>query len=324
MCRPKPKKLKRKRLYEEIFSDQYRTKSPGCPDRHSIVGSSEVPMIVLTTAQAMQTYALEQKRAGKRLGFVPTMGYLHAGHLSLVSEAKKHNDLVVVSIFVNPTQFGPQEDLAKYPRDIERDKQLLISVDTDVLFFPEVTEIYPADGSVKVFQADQTLTSIACGAKRLGHFDGVVTVVSRLFDLVQPAAAYFGLKDYQQFLVIKKMTEAKHYPIQIVGCPIVREKDGLAMSSRNTYLSPAEREDALVLSCALAMAKQLAQQGLSLPDIKKAMLDAIAEIASARIDYVEILDAETLQPVELYAAGQVIALLAVYIGKTRLIDNMVL
>lgn len=281
-------------------------------------------MITLATALAMQEYAHKQIALGKRIGFVPTMGYLHEGHLSLVREAKKNNDVVIVSIFVNPTQFGPAEDLAKYPRDIEHDKKLLESGETDVLFFPTVEEIYPSDGSVKVFAADPGLTAIACGARRPGHFDGVVTVVARLFDLVLPDKAYFGLKDYQQFLVIRKMAQEKKYPVKIIGCPIVRESDGLAMSSRNTYLSSVERTDALVLSRSLAMAKQLAAQGLPIKDIKNAIIEAIQEIESARIDYVEILDAQTLQPVEKYIPGKVIVLLAVYIGKTRLIDNMII
>lgn len=281
-------------------------------------------MISISTAAELQTYVAAKLQIGQRIGFVPTMGYLHEGHLSLMREAKKHNDLVIVSIFVNPTQFGPKEDLDKYPRDLKRDKELLESVAVDVLFVPAVTEIYPLDGSVKVFPADSLLTVAACGNKRPGHFDGVVTVVARLFDLAQPHTAYFGLKDYQQFLVIKKMAIDKQYPVEIVGCPIVREKDGLAMSSRNTYLSPAEREDSLVLSCALAMAKQLAAQGLPLPDIRQAIVEAVQEVASARLDYVEILSSETLQPVENYVPGQVIILLAVYIGKTRLIDNMLL
>ena len=279
-------------------------------------------MIIVQSVRELQVFLAQH--AGETIGFVPTMGYLHAGHLSLVQQAKQENALVVVSIFVNPTQFGPTEDLATYPRDLEHDQQLLQSVHTDVLFFPTVAEVYPPDGSVPVFAADQALAQVACGAKRFGHFDGVVTVVARLFDIVQPTVAYFGLKDYQQYLIIKKMAADKKYALRIVGCPIVRESDGLALSSRNVYLSATERAEALVLSRALALAKQLVRQGLPLQAIHEAMTDAIKDIVSARIDYIEILQAQDLQPATEYIPGQIIVLLAVYMGKTRLIDNMIL
>jgi len=268
---------------------------------------------------------LEYKNSGKKVGLVTTMGYLHEGHLSLVKKAKLENDIVVISIFVNPTQFGPKEDFSKYPRDLERDKNLLSTVNTDIIFNPEIEDMYPKNNPPRNLKADPRLAQRACGASRPGHFDGVVTVVARLFDITQPDRAYFGLKDYQQFLVIKKMAADEHYPIEIIGCPLIRESDGLAMSSRNTYLSPAERKSALILFDSLQLAKKMiAGKELDLKKIKEKVIANIKTSPAAKIDYIEILDRETLQPLTEYFPEKAIMLLAVFIGQTRLIDNMLI
>lgn len=266
---------------------------------------------------------LEYKNSGKKVGLVPTMGYLHEGHLSLVKKAKLENDLVIVSIFVNPTQFGPKEDFSKYPRDLERDKNLLLTVNTDIIFNPEVEDMYPKNNPPRSLKAEPRLAQRACGASRPGHFDGVVTVVARLFDITQPDRAYFGLKDYQQFLVIKKMAADEQYPIEIIGCPLIRESDGLAMSSRNSYLSPAERKEALILFQSLQLAKQLTEAGEKDPQkIRERLIADISKVPAAKIDYLEILDRENLTPLAAYVSGKTIILLAIFIGKTRLIDNL--
>jgi pantoate--beta-alanine ligase len=263
------------------------------------------------------------KKFEKRIGFVPTMGYLHEGHLSLVKKAKTENDIVVVSIFVNPTQFGPQEDLSKYPRDLVRDKKLLESAGADIIFHPQVEDIYPIDHPPRKLHAEKSLISIACGTSRPGHFDGVVTVVARLFDIIKPQCAYFGLKDYQQFLVIKKMAEKEKYPLEIIGCPLIREKDGLAMSSRNSYLSKTEKQNALILYRSLRLAQSAIKSGeKDLTKIKEKIRTNILTVPEARIDYIEIADRETLRPLQNYISEKAIILLAVFIGKTRLIDNL--
>lgn len=280
-------------------------------------------MELIKTVRDLNLKISELKKQHKTIGFVPTMGALHSGHLSLVEKAKSENDIVVVSIFVNPTQFGPNEDFTKYPRNLEKDKNLLDKVKTDILFFPEVEDIYPKDNSIKRLTADKYLAGIACGKSRPGHFDGVVTVVARLFDIVKPNRAYFGLKDYQQFLIIKKMAADLKYPIEIIGCPLIREADGLALSSRNSYLSPQERKDALVLYLSLQEAKKLILDGeKDLNKIINTIINRIKKVTSAKIDYMEILDRNNLQPLKAIKLNQGIILLAVYIGNTRLIDNI--
>lgn len=265
----------------------------------------------------------DRRQEGRRIGFVPTMGYLHEGHLSLVRRARADCGTVVVSIFVNPLQFGPREDLAAYPRDLERDAALLRAEGVDLLFAPPEEEMYP-QGQPLTFVEVHGLTAGLCGASRPGHFRGVATVVNKLFQIVQPDAAYFGQKDYQQLQVIRRMVLDTNLPVEIVGCPIVREPDGLAMSSRNVYLTPPERTAARVLSQALAAARGRAAAGERDAAALQAHVQAvIAAEPLARIDYVAIVDAESLQPVE-RLSGRVLVALAVYIGRTRLIDNTVL
>jgi pantoate--beta-alanine ligase len=249
------------------------------------------------------------------------MGYLHAGHLSLVQRARGDNRSVVVSIFVNPTQFGPGEDLQRYPRDLQRDLELLKPMQVDAVFIPEVDEMYPVGASTIV--EVEALSSILEGASRPGHFRGVATVVCKLFQLVQPHRAYFGEKDYQQLLVIQRMVHDLGIPVQVMGCPTVREPDGLAMSSRNVYLSPPERHAARALWRALVQARQLFEQGhLDVPSLRTEVRLMLQHEPLLRIDYVAIVHPTTLQPIaELSHAGAVICL-AVWVGHTRLIDNI--
>lgn len=265
----------------------------------------------------------EVKKAGKTIGLVPTMGYLHAGHLSLMTAAKKEQDFVVTSIFVNPIQFGPNEDYAVYPRDINKDTELAASVGVDVVFNPSVEEMYP-DGvdSLLTHVTVDKVTEKLCGATRPTHFCGVATVVTKLFNLVQPDAAYFGQKDAQQVVVIKRMVKDLNMNVTIKPQPIVREKDGLAMSSRNTYLSPSERAAALVLSRSLQQAKRMLDNGER--DAKTIMKDVTAIIQqepSATIDYVALTDPESLTDLQQIKSKALLAL-AVKIGKIRLIDNL--
>lgn len=261
------------------------------------------------------------RREGRSVGFVPTMGYLHEGHLSLVRCAKRENDVVVVSIFVNPTQFGPSEDYKDYPRDTERDIALLEREKVDAVFMPDVDEMYPDESLTQVHV--NKLTEHLCGAKRKGHFDGVCLVVAKLFNIVNPHRAYFGKKDYQQLKVIERMVKDLNFPISIVPCPIVREKDGLAQSSRNIYLSEKERQDATCLYKSLKLAERLIKDGERNPEvIINEMKKFIMGFESVKkIDYIEVVDRETLQPVSKIEGKELIAL-AVYIGKARLIDNM--
>ncbi|NPA16974.1 MAG: pantoate--beta-alanine ligase [Aquificae bacterium] len=263
------------------------------------------------------------KKEGKSIGFVPTMGYLHEGHVSLIRCSRKDNDITVVSIFVNPIQFGKNEDLDRYPRDLERDIEICKREGVDYLFYPDVRQMYPEGYSTYVVV--EGLTEGLCGAFRPGHFKGVTTVVMKLFNIVQPDRAYFGKKDYQQYVVIKKMVEDLNMDVQIIGCPIIREEDGLAMSSRNKYLSPEERESALSLSRALFTAKEIFEKGETDPEkIKQKMRQIIQSYPHIRdIQYIEIVDPKTLQPKKRVEKGDVIAL-AVYVGDTRLIDNITL
>ncbi len=281
--------------------------------------------ITMKTIADISELRLEIKRArenGASIGFVPTMGYLHAGHLSLVERAKAENDYVVVSIFVNPTQFGPNEDFAVYPRDLDRDSELLLAAGVDLLFVPQADDIYPEGYSTYV--DTQGITETLCGAARPGHFRGVTTVVSKLFNMVQPDRAYFGQKDAQQYAVIWRITQDLNFPIEVISCPIIRESDGLALSSRNTYLNAEEREQALALYEALKLAESLYAAGeRDTAVIRQQLYDTIARRELARIDYIEIVDAVNLQAVA-EITGEVLVALAVNFGKTRLIDNTVL
>jgi len=263
-----------------------------------------------------------RQQIAEPVGFVPTMGYLHEGHLSLVRQARAENPSVVASIFVNPTQFGPQEDFSRYPRDIQRDLALLEKEGTDIVFMPSVAEMYPSQFSswVEVGKVTERLE----GASRSGHFRGVTTVVAKLFNIVQPARAYFGQKDAQQVIVIRKMVADLNMNLEVITLPTVREPDGLAMSSRNTYLNPEERQAALVLYQALTLAQQLYANGERDAEIiRQEMLTLIQKQPLANIDYVSIANAETLDELDTVSQPALVSM-AVKIGKTRLIDNVVL
>ncbi len=255
-------------------------------------------------------------------GFVPTMGYLHEGHLSLVRRARAENDHVAVSIFVNPTQFGPHEDYNRYPRDLERDLRLLEPLGVDLVFAPPVEEMYPP--GFQTWVVVEEVTRPLEGAARPGHFRGVATVVTKLFNIIQPDRAYFGQKDAQQAVVIRRMVQDLNIPVEIVVCPTVREPDGLAMSSRNTYLSPEERRAATVLFRALQAAKARYEQGeRDAERLRAIMREVIQAEPLARLDYVSVADPETLQELS-RVEDRALLSLAVYIGKTRLIDNILL
>jgi len=263
--------------------------------------------------------ASRQKLSGS-VGFVPTMGYLHEGHLALVKQARIENSAVIVSIYVNPTQFGPREDFGAYPRDLDRDLELLRGEGVDIVFVPSDDEMYPPEFSSRVDV--EKVTERLEGASRLGHFRGVATVVAKLFNIVQPTKAYFGQKDAQQAVVIKRMVADLNVGIEIVVVPTVRESDGLAMSSRNIYLSPEERQAATILFKALTLARQLRQGGeKDARKIRRQMTSLIQKEPLAQIDYVSIADAETLEELNLIDRPTLTSL-AVRIGKTRLIDNM--
>jgi len=256
------------------------------------------------------------------LGFVPTMGYLHEGHLSLVRAARAQNPSVAVSIFVNPTQFGPNEDLDKYPRNLERDLELLRSVGADLVWTPDRAEMYPPD--FQTWVTVDEITQVLEGELRPGHFRGVTTVVTKLFNAVQPDRAYFGQKDAQQALVIRRMVKDLNMPVRIEICPTVREPDGLAMSSRNIYLNPAERQAATVLSRALRAAEEAFQAGERGGDaLRKIALDVFAAEPLARVQYVSLADMDSLREVET-VHGQALLSTAAHVGTTRLIDNLIL
>ena len=275
-------------------------------------------MKIVGTVKEVREQVKEWKKQGLSVGFVPTMGYLHEGHKSLMDAARKGNDKVVVSIFVNPMQFGPTEDLATYPRDLDHDAALCESAGVDLIFHPEAEEMYEKDFCTFV---DMTgLTEGLCGKTRPIHFRGVCTVVNKLFNIVTPDHAYFGQKDGQQLAVIKRMVRDLNMDIEIVGCPIVREEDGLAKSSRNTYLSPEERKAALILSKTVALGKELAKTEKDANKVVEAMKKNIETEPLAKIDYVEAVDALSMVPVE-KLEGTCMLAMAVYIGKTRLIDN---
>ena len=275
-------------------------------------------MQVTKTVEETRKQIKAWKKEGKTIGLVPTMGFLHEGHASLIKKCREQNDIVVVSDFVNPTQFGPTEDLEAYPRDFERDSKLCESLGTDLIFCPEPSEMYH---DPHAFVSIDTLSETLCGKTRPIHFKGVCTVVTKLFHIVAPDRAYFGQKDAQQLAVIKRMVKDLNMPLTITGCPIIREADGLAKSSRNTYLSIEEREAALVLSRSIFLGKEMVEKGER--DCKKILAAMTAEIEKeplAKIDYVKIVDLDTMQQVEKIDRG-ILAAIAVYIGKTRLIDN---
>lgn len=276
---------------------------------------------IVKTVAEVRELVKAQKRVGKSVGLVPTMGYLHEGHKSLIDRAVKENDFVVVSDFVNPTQFGPNEDFESYPRDMMKDAELCEKAGADVIFNPEPEEMYQ-NQLTGVTMSE--ITKHLCGASRPTHFNGVCQVVAKLFNIVTPDRAYFGEKDAQQLMVIKKMVTDLNFDIEIVGCPIIREDDGLAKSSRNTYLNAEERQAALCLSRSLKKARKLIEDGETNADvIRKAIREEIEKEPLSRIDYVEVVDLNTLAPTDKISGG-ILTAIAVYIGKTRLIDNFII
>lgn len=278
-------------------------------------------MEVVKNIQEMKKISNNLIENKKTIGFVPTMGYLHEGHLSLVRKARENNDIVVVSIFVNPTQFGPNEDYNSYPRDLDRDLELLKNLNVDYVFTPEVSDMYPEDFST--FVEETQLSKFLCGRSRPGHFRGVCTVVTKLFNIVRPTRAYFGQKDAQQFRVLRRMVRDLNMDVEMIELPIAREKDGLALSSRNTYLTPEERKEAIRLYKSLLKAKELVESGIKDTQIIKSEMKKILDQPLLKIDYIEIVDEKTLEPVN-KVENKVIVALAVYVGKARLIDNIIL
>ena len=274
-------------------------------------------MEIITTIENIRSIVNHWKDKGYSIGFVPTMGYLHDGHAALIDQARKDNDKVIVSIFVNPTQFGENEDLNSYPRDINRDKSLCEAHKADIIFSPTSDEMYH---DRKAFVNIVELSDTLCGISRPIHFKGVCTVVAKLFNIIQPTNAYFGEKDAQQLAIIRKMVYDLNFPINIIGVPIVRESDGLAKSSRNTYLSKEERKAATILYKAIQMGKQTIKHGASADSIINTMTEIINTEPLAKIDYVSVVDANTMQPVHEITSPVLVAI-AVYIGSTRLIDN---
>lgn len=278
-------------------------------------------MQIVKTIEEVRTQVKQWKKEGLTVGLVPTMGFLHEGHKSLMERAVKENDKVVVSDFVNPTQFGPTEDLASYPRDLQRDAKLCEEAGVALLFNPEPEEMYYPDRTTSVTM--EGLTKELCGKSRPIHFSGVCTVVSKLFHIVTPDRAYFGQKDAQQLAVIRRMVRDLNFDIEIVGCPIIREEDGLAKSSRNTYLSAEERKAAVILNQSLKIGKSLIEQGeRDAKKVKAAIVKNLETEPLAKIDYVEVVDFNTIEPIETIQ-GDVLTAIAVYIGKTRLIDNFI-
>jgi len=282
----------------------------------------EEQMDVVATVKDMQARADQWRRDGKKIAFVPTMGYLHDGHLALMKMARRHGDILVISIFVNPTQFGPQEDFERYPRDLPRDLKLAESVGVDVVFTPSAEEMYPQNYQtyVEVTEVSRPL----CGARRPGHFRGVTTVVAKLFNIVKPHVAVFGEKDYQQLVVIRRMVQDLNMDVEVLGHPTVREKDGLAMSSRNVYLSSDERKVALRLYQSLMKAQELVSNGItSAAEVLQEVRSILAPDDRLVIDYAEIRDPETLEELD-EINGPALLALAAFVGKARLIDNIVL
>lgn len=277
-------------------------------------------MIIIKTIRELKEIIRNHRKQGKSVGFVPTMGFLHEGHLSLIRTAKKENEFVVVSIFVNPTQFGVGEDFEAYPRDLDKDSKLSESAGADVIFCPSVTEMYPE--KYQTYVEVMEITDRLCGISRPTHFKGVTTVVNKLFNIVEPDKAYFGQKDAQQVAVIQKMVMDLNMNVEVIPCPIVRESDGLAMSSRNTYLTSEQRQAALILSKSLFAAEDLINKGCrDALEVKEHITKMINSEPLAVIDYVEIVDALTLDSITTIK-NSILMALAVKIGKTRLIDNI--
>lgn len=276
-------------------------------------------MKVIKTISELKDTLKPYRKEGKSIGLVPTMGFLHKGHASLIKKAVEDNDIVVVSDFVNPIQFGPNEDLESYPRDINADSKLCEEIGADFIFNPEPSEMYH---DKKAFVDIEGLSDNLCGAKRPGHFRGVCTVCTKLFNIVGPDKAYFGQKDAQQLSIIKKLVLDLNIPVEIVPVPIVREDDGLAMSSRNTYLSKEERKAALCLSKAIFAGEKMAKDGASLEKVLEKMTEIIKTEKLAKIDYISAVDLETIENVENFNQDTLVAI-AIYIGKTRLIDNFI-
>lgn len=274
-------------------------------------------MQVTKTVKETRDIVKEWKREGLTVGLVPTMGFLHEGHASLIKRAREENDRVAVSVFVNPTQFGPNEDLEAYPKDFERDSALCEGIGADLIFHPEPEDMYD---NPCAYVSIEKLSDNLCGKTRPVHFRGVCTVVSKLFNIVTPDRAYFGQKDAQQLAIIKKMVKDLNFDIEIIGCPIVREEDGLAKSSRNTYLNAEERKAALCLSRSVAKGQEIIKNGMKAEKLLGEMTEVINAEPLAKIDYVSVVDALTMEPVEKIDRPVLVAM-AVYIGKTRLIDN---
>jgi pantoate--beta-alanine ligase len=279
-------------------------------------------MKIITAISEMQSSADELRRQGRTIGFVPTMGFLHEGHVSLMRRARQESDVVVVSIFVNPTQFGPHEDFDRYPRDEAGDRAQCEAAGVDVLFMPKASDMYPEKPSV--FVTVEGIADILEGAARPGHFRGVSTVVAKLFNIVKPHKAFFGRKDYQQCAVVRRMVKGLNLDVDVEVLPTVREPDGLAMSSRNSYLSDDERRKATAIYRALSAAEHLAKAGAREPEkLKNKMLAVLREVPGIEVDYVEVVDHESLEPL---SSGEdvMVLLIAVRIGRTRLIDNVVI
>lgn len=276
-------------------------------------------MDIINSVSEMQRRCLDERQAGRTISFVPTMGFLHRGHLSLLKEGRKRGDLLVLSIFVNPTQFGQGEDFDEYPRDLQQDCSLAEECGVDIVFAPDAKQMYPA-GYASYVDVER-ITEPLCGASRPGHFRGVSTVVNKLFNIVQPHVSLFGCKDFQQLAVIRQMVRDLNMPVEIIGMPIVREADGLAMSSRNVYLSPAQRRQALTLSAVLTQCRDQVRGGerdaKTLIERTRRQIESLPE---ARIDYVQICHQDSLEDVETVDENAVL-LLAVFVGETRLIDN---
>lgn len=282
----------------------------------------EIKMQIAETIKDVREQVKTWRKEGLSVGLVPTMGYLHEGHKSLIDKAVEQNDRVVVSVFVNPTQFGPGEDLATYPRDLDRDAALCEEAGASLIFHPEKEDMYFDDFCTWVDM--DGLTKGLCGRTRPTHFRGVCTVVSKLFHIVQPDRAYFGQKDAQQLAVIRRMVRDLNFDLEIVGCPIIREEDGLAKSSRNTYLSPEEREAATILHKALVRGREMIQNGEKQADaVMKEITEIIQSEPLAKIDYVEVVDFDRIESIQTIE-GTVLTAVAVYIGKTRLIDNFII
>jgi pantoate--beta-alanine ligase len=278
---------------------------------------------IIRSVAEMQSYGIRMLRQGQSVGLVPTMGALHAGHLSLVKRARDENDVAVISIFVNPMQFGPKEDFSRYPRAFAQDKKLLEREHVDVLFAPDAKEMYPEGFSTVVDVP--ALSRGLCGPFRPGHFRGVCTVVAKLFNIVEPTRAYFGEKDYQQLRIIKQMADDLRFPMRIIGCPTVRESDGLAASSRNRRLSAKEREESVKLYQTLFLGRELITQKIMLDPkrLQRRLMQVISTIPKVKVDYISVVDPETLESMKRIRRPAVLAA-AIYVGKTRLIDNVLI